>query len=150
MCGAVGARRFTVEWARVTDNNRNVKKGQQGLIPAALFGACPKCGARTMFDGVIQFAPRCTACGLDYSRYNVGDGPAAFLTLIIGALIVIMALIVEFQFEPPLWVHALLWVPVTAGLTIISLRAAKAALLIIEHNREAHEGQIDPPGQDAE
>src|SRR3546814_2566977 len=60
------------------------------------------------------FAPQCRACGLDYSAYNVGDGPAAFLTLIIGAVITVLALVTDAAFRPSLWVHALLWVPLTA------------------------------------
>ncbi len=96
-----------------------------------------------MFDGPVQFAPRCVSCGLDYGKYNVGDGPAAILTLVIGTIIVILALVVEFQFAPPLWVHALLWAPITAALTVVSLRIAKGALLTLEHQRNAHEGQID-------
>ena len=63
-------------------------KGSRGSFSAALFGLCPQCGARGLFDGVAQFAPKCRACGLDFSTFNVGDGPAAFLTLIIGALVV--------------------------------------------------------------
>lgn len=142
MCGAVGALRSTDNHVVVTDKSQN-DKGQPGLLPAAFFGACPSCGARTMFDGPVQFAPKCRACGLDYGQYNVGDGPAAFLTLIIGTIVVILALVVEFQFAPPLWVHALLWVPITAGMTVLSLRVAKGALLIVEHNRNAHEGKVD-------
>lgn len=96
-----------------------------------------------MFDGPVQFSPKCRACGLDYGQYNVGDGPAAFLTLIIGTIVVILALTVELNFSPPLWVHALLWIPITAGMTVLSLRVAKGALLIIEHKRNAHEGKVD-------
>jgi surfeit locus 1 family protein len=61
-------------------------KGQPGLAAAALFGLCPQCGAKGLFAGATKFAPKCGTCGLDYSRFNVGDGPAAFLTLIIGAI----------------------------------------------------------------
>jgi len=67
-------------------------EGQPGIARAALFGLCPRCGARTLFDGVAKFAPQCPACKLDYTQFNVGDGPAAFLTLIVGALIVGLAL----------------------------------------------------------
>lgn len=97
-----------------------------------------------MFEGPVQFAPNCDSCGLDYGTFNVGDGPAAFLTLIIGAVVVTLALVVEFQFAPPLWVHVFFWVPVTAGMTILSLRLAKGALLTLEYQRNAHEGQIAP------
>ena len=114
-------------------------EGQPGLVPAALFGLCPKCGSRTLFGGLAQFASRCRVCGMDYGKFNVGDGPAAFLTLIIGALITVLAIWLEFSFHPPLWIHALLWVPLTAGAVIWGLRVSKAALLVAEFQREARE-----------
>jgi uncharacterized protein (DUF983 family) len=114
-------------------------EGQPGLVPAALFGLCPRCGARTLFVGLAQFAPRCRACGLDFSQFNVGDGPAAFLTLIIGALITALAITVELSWHPPFWVHIVLWVPITALAVIWGLRAGKAALLAAEFNRKAGE-----------
>ena len=121
---------------------KNEMGGQPGIVSAALFGLCPQCGARCLFDGVAQFAPRCRACGLDYSQFNVGDGPAAFLTLIIGAVVVILAITVELVWHPPFWVHALLWVPFTAGAVIWGLRAGKSALLAAEFQRSAGEGRI--------
>ncbi len=116
-------------------------KGQPGIPAAALFGLCPRCGEQTLFDGVAQFAPRCRSCGLDYSTFNVGDGPAAFLTLVVGALVTALALTVELTWHPPFWVHILLWVPLTAGAVIWGLRAGKAALLAAEYNRQASAGK---------
>ena len=106
---------------------------------AALLGLCPRCGSRTLFEGLAQFAPKCSACGLDFNRFNVGDGPAAFLTLIIGALVLVLALWLEFTFHPPFWVHALIWIPVTAGAVTWGLRIAKAWLLQAEYWRKAKE-----------
>jgi uncharacterized protein (DUF983 family) len=113
--------------------------GQPGIVPAALFGLCPRCGARTAFAGLTKFASRCSACGLDIDSYNVGDGPAAFLTLIIGALVTGLALWLEVAVHPPFWVHVVLWVPVTTAAVIWGLRAGKAALLAAEHQRSARE-----------
>ena len=121
------------------DDHSSTSGGQPGIIPAALFGLCPQCGGRTLFEGVAQFAPRCRACGLDYRQFNVGDGPAAFLTLIIGALVVGLALWVELAWHPPFWVHIVLWVPLTLGAVIWGLRAGKAALLAAEFRRKAGE-----------
>jgi uncharacterized protein (DUF983 family) len=99
-----------------------------------------------LFDGPVQFRAKCEACGLDYGRYNVGDGPAAFLTLIIGALLVAAALALDAAVQPPLWVHVLLWVPLTAAAVVYGLRVAKGALLASEHQRQAAEGrQVDEP-----
>lgn len=94
-----------------------------------------------MFSGWIRFAGRCRACGLDYSTFNVGDGPAAFLILIVGAIVVTGALVLDAAAEPPWWVH-LVWVPVAAALTIGGLRLAKAWLLAQEYKHRAREGRI--------
>lgn len=124
------------------DTQDQTTKGQSGVASAALFGLCPHCGARTLFAGVAHFAARCRDCALDFTQFNVGDGPAAFLTLIIGALITGLALWLQASLHPPFWVHVLLWVPLTAGAVVWGLRAGKAALLAAEYQRKAGEGQI--------
>jgi uncharacterized protein (DUF983 family) len=105
------------------------------VIVAALKGACPKCGAITLFAGLINFAPRCRSCGLDFTQFNVGDGPAAFLTLIVGALVVIGAVTLQLGSEPPFWVHILIWPALTLGLVLGGLRVGKAALLQSEYRK---------------
>ena len=120
-------------------DNQAPSKGQPAIGEAALFGLCPRCGAKTLFAGWTSFAERCRACGLDFQRFNVGDGPAAFLTLIIGALVVILAITVQLAAEPPWWVHVLLWFPLTTAGVILGLRAAKAALLWSEFRQKAGE-----------
>ena len=110
-------------------------------LKIALRGDCPRCGAHTLFDGWVKFAHRCRGCGLDYDSFNVGDGPAAFLILIVGAIVTVGALVVDGAFAPPWWVH-LIWIPVTAALTIGGLRFAKAWLLAQEYRHRAREGRI--------
>jgi uncharacterized protein (DUF983 family) len=115
---------------------------EPSIVEVGLKGVCPRCGAKTLFDGMIRFAPRCRACGLDYDAFNVGDGPAAFLTLIIGTLVCIAAIALELTVHPPAWVHVVLWVPVTIGLVIGSLRVAKGMLIASEYRNHAREGRI--------
>jgi len=110
-------------------------------LRAAIAGDCPKCGAKTLFAGWVRFADRCRACGLDFSSFNVGDGPAAFLILIVGAIVVAAALVLDAATEPPWWVH-LVWLPVAAALTVGGLRIAKALLLFQEYRHRAREGRI--------
>lgn len=110
---------------------------------AALRGLCPRCAAPTLYRSVLRFADRCPNCGLDFGQFNVGDGPAAFLIMIVGAIITVLAILVELSFAPPFWVHILLWVPLTALLVIGLLRMAKAALLALEFRNRAREGRIE-------
>jgi uncharacterized protein (DUF983 family) len=111
------------------------------LAAASIGGLCPRCGARTLFAGPTRFTPTCSACGLDFSAYNVGDGPAAFLILIVGALVAVAAILVDQSFGPSWWVH-LIWLPVAAALTVYGLRLGKAALLYQEHKHRAREGRL--------
>jgi uncharacterized protein (DUF983 family) len=108
----------------------------------ALRGLCPRCSARTLYKGLAGFTPKCRACGLDFAGFNVGDGPAAFLILIVGGLVTALAVWLELSAEPPFWVHALLWLPLTAVLVVGSLRLAKGLLLALEYRHRAREGRI--------
>jgi uncharacterized protein (DUF983 family) len=110
-------------------------------LNGAIGGLCPKCGGRTLFDGWVSFATKCRACGLNFSSFNVGDGPAAFLIFIVGTITVVGALVVDGAFSPPWWVH-LVWIPVAAGLTIGGLRVSKAWLLTQEYKHRAREGRV--------
>jgi uncharacterized protein (DUF983 family) len=110
------------------------------FLAAALRGGCPRCGERTLFEGWVAFAPRCRACGLDFSAFNVGDGPAAFLILVVGAILTAAAITVELSWQAPWWVH-LAWIPVGAALTIGGLRLAKALLIAREFKTGAGEGR---------
>jgi uncharacterized protein (DUF983 family) len=109
------------------------------LIEGSLRGLCPRCGAPSLFDGWVSFAGRCRSCSLDFAPFNVGDGPAAFLTLLVGGLVVVLAIWLELAAEPPFWVHVLLWLPLTVGLVLVGLRISKAALLHSEYRQNAGE-----------
>jgi uncharacterized protein (DUF983 family) len=114
-----------------------------GALTAALGGQCPRCGERTLFAGPVSFATVCPNCGLDFAAFNVGDGPAAFLILIVGTILTASAIAVELTFEAPFWVH-LVWIPVGALLTVGGLRLAKALLLAREYHTSAGEGRFGP------
>lgn len=109
---------------------------------AALKGVCPRCGRGKMFDGWIAFAKTCSNCGFDFTRFNVGDGPAAFLTLGVGALITVLAVTVQLKFAPGILIHALLWIPLTTVLVVLCLRFAKGLLLALEYRNRAAEGKL--------
>lgn len=114
---------------------------QVAPIEAALAGRCPACKSKTLFAGWTSFADKCPACGVDFSAFNVGDGPAAFLILVIGAILTVAALVVDGAFSPPWWVH-IVWLPIGFALTIGGLRWAKALLLTQEYLHRAREGRI--------
>jgi len=115
---------------------------EPGVLPLALFGKCPRCGKGRLFDGYLKVAKSCGECGLDYAMFDAGDGPAVFVILIVGAIVAGGALYVEFTYQPPYWVHAVIWLPTIAILTFTLLRLAKALLLVLQYKHRAGEGRL--------
>jgi uncharacterized protein (DUF983 family) len=107
---------------------------------------CPRCGKGKLFQGFLGLRPRCEACGLDYAFIDAGDGPAVFAILISGFIVVGAALIVEVRYQPPYWLHALLWGPLILLTTLGPLRLIKSLLIALQYHNRAAEGRIDRGG----
>ncbi len=114
-------------------------------IRAGLGGRCPRCGEGRLFSGFLALRERCRSCGLDYSFADAGDGPAAFVILIIGFVVVGLALFVEVSYQPPLWLHFIIWVPLAIGLSLGAMRLAKGVLITLQYSNKAAEGRLDGP-----
>ncbi|MFQ5533946.1 MAG: DUF983 domain-containing protein [Sphingomonadales bacterium] len=104
---------------------------------AGLGSKCPRCGRGKLFNGFLDVAKECPACGLDYSGVDSGDGPAVFAILIIGFAVVGAALFVEIVYSPPYWVHAALWLPTIVIGSLAVLRPLKATLIALQYKYRA-------------
>jgi uncharacterized protein (DUF983 family) len=102
---------------------------RQSPFDVALRGACPRCGKGRLFAGLLNVVDRCSSCGLDLRGNDAGDGPAVFVILGLGAIIMILVFWVEFRYEPPWWVHVAIWLPLTFALAVWMLRFLKALLV---------------------
>jgi uncharacterized protein (DUF983 family) len=111
-------------------------------LVAGILGRCPACGRGRLFSGYLALAPRCDECGLDYRFAEAGDGPAVFVILVTGFIIVGAALIVEMTYKPPYWVHALLWGSLAILLPLLLLRSFKGALIALQYKHKAEEGRL--------
>ena len=103
---------------------------------------CPRCGRGRLYAGFLELRPNCAACGLDYASFDAGDGPAVFLIMIAGAIVVGCALIVEVKYQPPFWVHAALWLPLILATTLLPMRSMKALLIALQFHHKAAEGRL--------
>jgi uncharacterized protein (DUF983 family) len=110
---------------------------------AGLMCRCPRCGQGSLFSGFLTLRPRCASCGLDYAFADAGDGPAVFIILIGGFIVVAAALFVEVMYQPPFWLHALLWGPLILLVTLAPLRAMKGLLIALQYHHKAAEGRVD-------
>jgi uncharacterized protein (DUF983 family) len=111
-------------------------------IVAGLRCACPRCGRGKLFQGFLSLRPRCEVCGLDYGFADSGDGPAVFIVLLGGAIVVGAALITEIEFQPPYWLHAVLWLPLILIVTLGPLRPMKGLMIALQFHHKAAEGRV--------
>lgn len=113
-------------------------------ISAGLKGRCPRCGEGRLFSGFLTVGKQCMNCGLDYSFADAGDGPAVFVIMIAGALVLGLALIIQFSWEPPVWVHLVTTLPLGLGICLFLLRALKGVLIALQYRNKAEEGRLAP------
>ncbi|HJM49767.1 MAG TPA: DUF983 domain-containing protein [Alphaproteobacteria bacterium] len=106
---------------------------------AGLRCRCPGCGRGKLFAGYLTVAPRCNECDLDLGARDSGDGPAVFVVMLVGFVVVAAALIVELEFGPPVWLHMVLWTPTVLGLSLWLLRPFKAVLIALQFHHKAGE-----------
>jgi uncharacterized protein (DUF983 family) len=102
-------------------------------VRAALTCRCPRCGRGPLFAGLITVRSACAVCGLDLSAQDAGDGPAVFVILFLGLIVVGLAALVEVRFSPPLWVHLVLWTPLILVGSVALLRPFKAGLIALQY-----------------
>jgi uncharacterized protein (DUF983 family) len=103
---------------------------------------CPRCGKGRLYAGFLTLRPSCECCGLDFAFIDSGDGPAIFIIMIAGAIVVGTALIVEVKYQPPYWVHAVLWLPLILATTLLPLRAMKSLLIALQFHHKAAPGRL--------
>ncbi len=112
-------------------------------IGRGLRGRCPRCGQGRLFQGFLTLRPACEQCGLDYGFADAGDGPAVFVILIAGAIVVFAALMTEVVYQPPFWLHAVLWLPLILIVTLAPLRPIKGLLIALQYHHKAAEGRLE-------
>jgi uncharacterized protein (DUF983 family) len=115
----------------------------QSAYSTGMSGRCPRCGQGKLFKGFITLAPRCSVCGLDFGFAEAGDGPAVFVILLAGFLVVGVALWTELTFEPPFWVHIVIFLPLTLLVCLGLLRPLKGTLIALQYRNKAEQGRLD-------
>ena len=109
-------------------------------LVAGLAGRCPACGRGKLFSGYLNLAKRCNVCGLDYGFAEAGDGPAVYVIILTGFIVVSAALFVEMAYAPPYWLHALIWGPLAILLPL--LLSFKGVLIALQYKHKAEEGRL--------
>lgn len=102
-------------------------------LEAALLQRCPACGNGKLFASLLEIAPSCVVCHLDLTAHEKGDGPAFFVIIVVGFLVTALAGVTEYVYEPPYWLHAVIWAPFTLLASLYFLRFFKALIIAAQY-----------------
>lgn len=105
----------------------------------ALRSKCPRCGEGDLYQSSHSLTLRssCSSCGLDFSKNDSADGPAVFLIFLLGFLIVPIAVIIDFKYQWPMWVHLFIWPLLMALMAALLLRPLKSFVIGLQYHHRA-------------
>ncbi len=112
------------------------------LLAGAL-GRCPNCGRGPLYAGFLSLTPVCAVCTYPLAQADSGDGPAVFVIMVVGFLIVFSALFTEIAYHPPVWIHLIVWLPLGAALCLGLLRPMKGLLIAAQIRNKASQHRRD-------
>jgi uncharacterized protein (DUF983 family) len=92
-----------------------------------------------LFSGYLKVSETCEACRLALDAMDSGDGPAVFVMFIVLIITMPLVFLVWAVFEPPIWVHAILWPIVVIGLSLWLLPPAKGIMIGLQFKHQAGE-----------
>lgn len=118
------------------------------LFLNALLCRCPACGHAELFDGFLSVRKRCSFCNIDLTGHDSGDGQVPFIIFLVGAIVLGLALYVETRFAPPVWVHLIIWMPLTIVLVLGLMRPAKALMIAAQYKHRRQDFQNNDQHQD--
>ena len=104
-------------------------------------GRCPRCGQGALFARFLKMQSHCPSCNQALEPSRADDAPAYFTLFAVGHIVVPLVLVVErWGHEPPLWFHALLWLPLSVILALYLLPHIKGAVIALlwTHRISAH------------
>ena len=94
-------------------------------------GACPNCGRGRLFKSYLKQNRACPVCNEDFSAIYADDGPAWFVMLVTGAIVMPPALYLAIHDVMPDWAVILLLLILTAVVALMLLPRAKGLFIAI-------------------
>ncbi len=120
--------------------------GAPSALVAGLRLRCPQCGKGKLFSGYLKFADHCDECGANFAAADAGDGPAVFVMLIVGAIVVPLLLVLQFGLDLPSWLALTITGVASLALCLALLPPFKATLFAMQWKHKASEARFDESG----
>ena len=109
----------------------------EGVAPIPLWtalrrgvtGRCPVCGQGRIFNGYLSVAPECSVCHAPLGVLRADDAPPYIVIFLAGHLLLPPIFWIEKAYEPPMWLHMVVWLPLFAVVCTLLLRPVKGAVV---------------------
>lgn len=105
--------------------DRSMKTG----VSRGLRLKCPHCGEGRLFRAFLKVSERCEVCGEDNTVYPCDDAPPYLALFLVGHLLMPFIVLMSREFDPPIWLMATIWLPLTAISCIVALPYMKGLVV---------------------
>lgn len=124
----------TTQWERDWAAQRRYRRvtGLGGLwrcMRRGFLKRCPKCGKGAVVSGFLRPNTACGHCGEGYAHIRTDDFAPWLSIMVLGHLLLPAMITVERLWHPPLWLHALIWLPLAVDFVFVFLPRAKGMAL---------------------
>jgi uncharacterized protein (DUF983 family) len=99
---------------------------------------CPACGSAKLFGSYLKNVHDCPSCGEALHHHRADDAPPYFTMFIVGHVVIGGLLMVERRYAPDVWVHLVIWLPLTVVLSLWLLPRIKGALIGLQWALRMH------------
>lgn len=133
----------TVVWTRETGAVE--KRDVWTAMKRGFRGRCPRCGDGKLFRAFLKVDNNCPVCGLDFTPHRADDLPAYLVIVIVGHIVVPLALSIETNFSPPVWLQLATYLPLTLILSLLLLQPVKGTVVGLQWALRMHGFDDNPP-----
>lgn len=123
------------EWQKQWESHRQTARAlrrERPVWPSVWRGlrrCCPRCGTPGLVVAYLKPTPACSGCGEGFDHIRTDDFAPWLSILVIGHLLVPAVISVERLFDPPLWLHLVLWGTLGVEMVMAVLPRTKGAAL---------------------
>ena len=102
----------------------------QGLW-RAFRGRCPNCGKGKLYKSYLKHIDDCPVCNAKYSDIQADDGPAWFVMVLTGAIVLPAAIYLSLHDVMPIWAVMTVLLVLTVAVALLLLPRAKGVFIAV-------------------
>ena len=113
----------------------------RSVAAAMMCGArqrCPACGKGRLFRAFLKVNEACPVCAEALHHQRADDAPAYFTMVVVAHVVVGGILVLEKAMAPATWVQLVIWLPLTAILSLALLPRIKGMLVGLQWALRMH------------